>query len=48
VEIDKELHRRLGAALKARVRQLGDQIADAEDRKMFAGDLAAGEWYGVA
>lgn len=40
--------REKAAELKARARQLGNQIADAEDRKIFDGDFAAGEWYGVA
>ncbi len=35
------------AALKAKAGQLGEKIADAEDRKIFLGDLAWGDWSGL-
>ena len=31
-------------ALKSRARELGDQIAGPEDKKIFDGDFAGGEW----
>jgi hypothetical protein len=33
--------------LKAEARRLGDQIQDAEDMKIFDGDLDGGDWYGL-
>ena len=33
--------------LKARARELGNQIADPESRKFFDLDFAAGDWHGV-
>lgn len=32
---------------KAKARQLGDQIADAEDKSIFDADFAGGDWYGI-
>ena len=33
--------------LKAKASELGQRIAADEDREVFEGDLAGGEWYGV-
>lgn len=41
-------HHRESAEYKAKARQLGDQIVDDEDKKIFFGDFLGGEWYGVA
>ena len=39
----------VGEARRLRVlaRQAGDAIADADDKAIFDGDLAAGPWYGA-
>ncbi|MBD3675638.1 MAG: hypothetical protein HUJ26_19170 [Planctomycetaceae bacterium] len=36
------------AELRAKAKELGDQLADDEDRKYFLSDLAWGEWPGLA
>jgi hypothetical protein len=33
--------------LKTEARQLGNQIKDPEDKKIFDGDLDSGDWYGL-
>jgi hypothetical protein len=33
---------------KAKARQLGDQIADPEDKGIFDADFSAGDWYGIS
>ncbi len=40
-------HRDEAQALRERARELGDQINGPEDKKIFDGDLAAGNWAGV-
>jgi hypothetical protein len=40
-------NRELAAANKRRSRELGDLIADAEDKQIFDGDYSGGDWHGV-